>query len=255
MPPSGSCESTLPSSVWSSTISSTTCASKPDDFSWARASAAVWLVTSGTCEVAGPCETWSVTTEPLPSCVPAAGFWPTTIPASAASSTSSRATANPTPWSCDWAVSKALPTTFGIVTGRGPFETLIRTVAFSISSVPGLGAWASTSFTGLSEFTATTLAFSLAPTISATASSRLLPTTFGTCVFGFPSDTVMVTKFPRSIFSPGCGSCLKTLPCFASLSGARMISSSSPASLICLTASRSGKPFTSGTATGFAWLS
>ena len=101
--PPGSCESTRPSRVWSSTISSTTCTSKPDCCSCARASASVWLVTSGTCEVCGPVETWSVITDPLLCCVPAAGFWPTTVPAAAGSSTSSRATAKPTPWSEDCA--------------------------------------------------------------------------------------------------------------------------------------------------------
>ena len=171
--------------------------------------------------------------EPLLCWVPAAGVCPTTMPAAAASSTSSRATPNPMPWSADWALSNALPTTFGTVTGSGPFETLIRTVESTISSVPAFGACASTSFTGCNELTATTFAFSLAPTMSATASSRLLPTTSGTRVFGFPVETRIVTKFPRSVRSPGCGSWSITIPSFTSSSGSRMISSFRPASWIC----------------------
>ena len=36
----------------------------------------------------------------------------------------------------------------------------------------------------------------------------------GRTVFGLPCRDEMVTKLPRSIRSPGCGSCSKTMPCF-----------------------------------------
>ena len=176
-------------------------------------------------------------TDPLLCCVPAAGFWPTTVPAAAGSSTSSRATAKPAPWSEDWALSNADPITFGTVTGFGPFETLTRTVEPSISSVPAFGAVASTVLTGWSELTETTLAFSPALTRSETAWSLLWPTTSGTLVFGGPVETTIVTKLPFSVRSPGCGSCSETRPTFTSAFGSRCTSSLRPASRMFVTAS------------------
>ena len=64
-----------------------------------------------------------------------------------------------------------------------------------------------------------------------------------------------MTKLPRSVRSPGCGSCAKTCPTGTSALSVRSTSSFSPASWICWTASRSTLPTTSGTATGLAALS
>ena len=90
-----------------STISSTDWTSKPDCVSWAVASASVRLVTSGTCEVCGPFETWSVITEPLPCCVPGGRVLPDDDALRrSSSSTSSRATAKPAPCSVDSARSR-----------------------------------------------------------------------------------------------------------------------------------------------------
>ena len=234
-------------------ISSTTCTANPDRCSCAVASASVRLLTSGICEVPGPSETCSVITEPLPCWVPAAGLWPTTMPASASSSTFWRETAKPTPWRIDSALSNGLPTTFGTAIGFGPEETLTRTVVPTITSVPALGAVASTVLTGSSELTGTTFGSRPAAVSSATAWSRLRPTSVGTRTFDGPVETTIVTKLPRSIRSPACGSCSKTIPGLTPSSfGRRSTSSFRPASLICWTARRSTLPSTSGTATGLA---
>ena len=108
---------------------------------------------------------------------------------------------------------------------------------------------------GSSELTPTEFGFRPAAVSSETASSRSRPTTLGTTTFFGPVETVIVTKLPRSVRSPGCGSCAKTWPTGTSALSVRSTSSFSPASWICWTASRSTLPTTSGTATGFAALS
>jgi hypothetical protein len=129
---------------------------------------------------------------------------------------------------------------------------LTRTVVPSITSVPAFGAVASTVSTGSSELTETTFGFNPAAVRLLTAVSRLWPTTLGTSTLRGPVETVMVTKLPRSVRSPGSGSWSKTWPTGTSALGSRTGRTFSPASLISRTARRSWIPTTSGTATGFA---
>jgi hypothetical protein len=105
--------------------------------------------------------------------------------------------------------------------------------------------------TGSSEFTGTTFGFSPAAVRLLTAWSRLCPTTLGTSTFLGPVETLIVTKLPRSVRSPGCGSCSNTWPTGTSAFGSRTGKAFSPASAISRTASRSWVPTRSGTATGF----
>ena len=58
----------------------------------------------------------------------------------------------------------------------------------------------------------TGFAFSPAAVSSETAWSRSRPTTLGTITFFGPVETVIVTKLPRSVRSPGCGILGEDLP-------------------------------------------
>ena len=78
-----------------------------------------------------------------------------------------------------------------------------------------MGAVASTVLTGWSELIGDDVGLQARhSTRSETAWSLLWPTTSGTVVFGGPVETMIVTKLPFSIRSPGCGSCSETMPTF-----------------------------------------
>ena len=139
---------------------------------WAIATS--WVVTSGTAEVDGPFETETVTVEPREPSDPPFGSWSVTIPAAWSESTSIRETPKPARWSSDAACSYGSPTTFGTVTGRGPFDTLIRTCVPSTTTVPAPGDCPVTVPSSRSELTSTTWASSPARVSSATASSARL---------------------------------------------------------------------------------
>jgi hypothetical protein len=100
-----------------------------------------------------------------------------------------------------------MPTTFGTGIGLGPLETLIRTCVPSTTISPAFGACAVTELTSSPELISTTRKRKFASRSAATASSRLRPTTLGTCTFGLPLETKMVTKLPRSMRTGGSGSC------------------------------------------------
>ena len=205
--PVGSWEMTMPSSVGSSVSWSTTLTLKPEASSVDRAVASSDDVTSGIDVVVGPFETVSVTVEPLAASELPFGSWPTTTSFGWSSSTSRRATAKPAPWSCDAAWSYRSPTTDGTATGFGPFETLMRTVEPSITTVPPLGACAVTIPGSSSEETSTTFGSSPAFVSASTASSRRAPTTSGTFTFAFPVETRTVTIDPFVRRVPAPGSC------------------------------------------------
>src|SRR6266567_7105571 len=161
----------------------------PEALSCACASLCDWLVTSGTVEVAGPCETvrlivvfggWN---EPGP------GLMPMTVSFGWSDFTSVRDTAKPFASRVEFAVSKLDPMTFGTATGVGPFETLRRTRESCSTETPAIGDCETTSPCGLSDSTVTVLHLRLAAWSAAKASSSFLPTTSGTWVFGAPVET------------------------------------------------------------------
>src|SRR5215208_5970770 len=141
VPPSGSCASTTPSVAGSVTSCVAVATSNPAPCRSASASDWVCRVTSGTCEVDGPFETWSVTFVPAGTGVPATGCWATTMPFGSSESTSTRSTLNPAPLSAPNAFAYGWPTTFVTGTGFGPRETLIRTVDPRSTRSPAAGNW------------------------------------------------------------------------------------------------------------------
>ena len=130
---------TMPSEAGSSVSSSTSRTRNPAASSVERATTASCPVTSGTAPVVGPLDTESVTVEPREASEPPSGSWLTTMPAARSESTSMRVTSNPAPRSSAAAWSYGRSTTLGTVTGRGPFETLIRTRVPSTTVVPACG--------------------------------------------------------------------------------------------------------------------
>src|SRR6476620_10384999 len=137
---------------------------KPDAFRVAWASFCESVVTSGTVEVVGPLDTWSVIVAPGGWNVPTPGIVLTTVSFGASDLTASRLTAKPSPSKVEFADSNVEPITFGIATGFGPFETLSVTTVPCFTDAPAVGDWES-------------------------AWSRGSPTTLGTSVLGGPSET------------------------------------------------------------------
>ena len=145
-------------------------------------------MTSGTADVFGPFETDRVTVDPGTTELPDCGLWVTTVSAGWFDSTSLRATANPAACSCELAVAKLEPTTFGTATGCGPFETCSVTSDPWSTDAPAVGVWPITVPVCLSEVTWMTFAFSFASASRPTASVDDTPRTLGTVVFGLPLD-------------------------------------------------------------------
>ena len=107
-------------------------------------------------------------------------------------------TPKPALWSSDAAWSYGRPTTFGTLTGRGPVETLIRHARALDDDGARLGRCAVTVPASRSELTSTTCASSPASVSSATALSRVWPTTLGIVTSGLPEETSIETLVPSS---------------------------------------------------------
>ncbi len=148
-------------------------------------------------------ETNNVTVEPGAINEFAGGSIWTTIPFGSFDSTSRRATAKPAPWSAPAADSNGDPTTGGTPIGFGPCETLIRTFSPFSSRAPAFGNWPVTVPESFAEWTEWMSAFNPCSVSAATASVACFPTTFGTETFGLPLETLITTRLPFSVRSPG----------------------------------------------------
>ena len=115
------------------------------------ASACWRLVTFGTCDVAGPFETVTVTFVPWRAFVPPCGSVATTSPFGWSDASSTRATLKPAPSSALCAFGKGVPTTFGIPICFGPCETFRRTFEPASTFSPPAGASPTTVETGAEE--------------------------------------------------------------------------------------------------------
>ena len=91
-------------------------------------------------------------------------------------------------------------------------------------------------------------AFSPLEVRAATASVACWPTTPGTVTFGLPLETLITTRLPFSVRSPGGLDWSKTRPTSTVSFGRRRTWTLSPAASSFWTASRSIEPWTSGTA-------
>src|SRR6185312_3650072 len=98
-------------------------------------------------------------------------------------------TASPSAPSCWRAAVIVLPTTHGIVTGWGPFETLSNTVPLRTSAVPPAGSCAITVPAGCASNTSVTFGVSVAAATAARASSTRCPTTSGTVCLMYVTST------------------------------------------------------------------
>ena len=204
-PPPGFWVSTIPSCVGSFVSCRTTCTLKPDALRSFVACDSSSLVTSGTADVVGPLDTFSVTVAPFPANEFPAGLWSTTVPFGWFESTSTRDTLKPAACSSELAESNDWPITGGTPIGFGPLETLMRTFVPWTTCVPPGGSCAITCPCGLSELIVCGSAFRCASVSAATASVDCSPTTDGTADFGLPLETVRLTVEPLSTRVPAVG--------------------------------------------------
>src|SRR3990170_5203251 len=132
---------------------------------------------------------------PARTIVPTTGSWYTTLdPGSRTSTTSTR---KPSPVSSATARSFDIPTTSGISTVRGPFDTTIVTVSPGCSSVPLTGSWEITCPRGTSsENSSTTSTRNPAVVSVLVAWSWVRPTTFCTGTGLGPRLTTTSTELP-----------------------------------------------------------
>jgi len=140
----------------------------PEALSCACASLCDRLVTSGTVEVAGPCDTVRLIVVFGGWNVPGLGLMPMTVSFGWSDLTSVRDTAKPFASSVEFAVSKLEPMTLGTATGVGPFETSRRTREACATDAPAVGDCEITSPCGLSDLTVTVFHLRLAAWSAAT---------------------------------------------------------------------------------------
>jgi hypothetical protein len=141
-----------------------------------------------------PVETLSVTVEPLSTCLPAAGFCATTMPAGLAEPTLCNTDFRPTPVSAFTAEPCVWPTTCGTTTGFAPLEATSVTVVPVAAVTPAAGDCEITMSFGRDEATRVTVLLKPASVRVVCACCTGTEVTFGTAAC--PLEILIVTVWP-----------------------------------------------------------
>src|SRR5437764_5234226 len=200
----------------------------------------------------GPGECWPitiVTVEPLVAWEPPSGLCDWTMPSWLGSATATYCwvTLKPAPSRSVTACCAVSPTTGGIPTCGGPFETWRATEDPFVAEVPGAGVWWMTWFCGAVLSTKVGCGFKPAWWSAAIAWASVSPTTLGTSAWAGPLMTFTRTLDPFGTDLPAGGSVAVTWPFV--FPGTMRSTGTRPWSVSACCASVHCWPLTSGTLT------